>query len=412
MRPRYSIIPSAAVYDRRLKGRDLHVLNVLGVAADSDSGWCWRSQREMGEEIGCSRATVQASIARLVDAGYVEVRQRRRKDGGDASNAFRVVMDVSDETVARAEEEAFRREDAEGDDSGAAIGEGEWAREGGADEPPPANMLAPPASPELAPPASPELAPPASPELAPIRTTQSNDPSLTVTPPAPQGAKETRAPRRGGADEGEEADDGFAAFEAAWREAEPRHATDRMRPARSVWRGLSEADRAAAADPDVIRAFVADQRRARRTTLAAPLTYLRERMFARIKPASATSGGGGFVPVVGYGRAWWCRWVGYAGPGNRDAEGRPLRGAMMARQMAERARQGTPEGAPLAEAQALERAAAGYVAIRVDSAEFEAWRAWWAARGIELPRPDRVEVIHLPAASPEAWEARAREAAE
>lgn len=68
---RYSIIPGAAATDRRLKGRDLQVLALLGRHTDR-RGWCRRSQVEMAKELGCGRATLFRAMLRLLDLGYVE----------------------------------------------------------------------------------------------------------------------------------------------------------------------------------------------------------------------------------------------------------------------------------------------------------------------------------------------------
>lgn len=50
----------------------------------------------MARELGCGRATVQRSIARLVDAGYLEHRVKFRESGGDTAHEYRVVLDVPD----------------------------------------------------------------------------------------------------------------------------------------------------------------------------------------------------------------------------------------------------------------------------------------------------------------------------
>lgn len=69
--PRYSIIPGDAATDRRLKGRDLQVLCVLGTNTDKQ-GWCRRSQVKLAKQIGCGRATVSRALERLTMFGYVE----------------------------------------------------------------------------------------------------------------------------------------------------------------------------------------------------------------------------------------------------------------------------------------------------------------------------------------------------
>jgi Helix-turn-helix domain len=90
--PRFSIIPAGAVTDTRLEPRDLQVLCLLGRHTD-DSGWCSRSQVKMARELKCGRATVQRAIGRLVEAGWLQHRPTTRRDGGDCSHDYRVMLD-------------------------------------------------------------------------------------------------------------------------------------------------------------------------------------------------------------------------------------------------------------------------------------------------------------------------------
>lgn len=93
--PRLSIIPAAAITDRRLEPRDLQVLCLLGRHID-DKGWCRRSQVKIAKELGCGRATVQRSLARLADAGYVQKRLHPRDSGADGAHDYRVILDVAE----------------------------------------------------------------------------------------------------------------------------------------------------------------------------------------------------------------------------------------------------------------------------------------------------------------------------
>lgn len=90
--PRLSIIPAGAVTDTRLEPRDLQLLCLLGRHTD-DKGWCCRSQVKMARELSCGRATVQRSLERLDDAGWVEHRPEVRSDGGDQAHFYRVILD-------------------------------------------------------------------------------------------------------------------------------------------------------------------------------------------------------------------------------------------------------------------------------------------------------------------------------
>lgn len=97
--PRFSIIPAAAVTDPRLEGRDLQVLCLFGRHIDRN-GWCRRSQVKMAGELGCARSTLQASIDRLVEAGWL-IKRGEKADvhaPGERSSAFeyRVMLDTPD----------------------------------------------------------------------------------------------------------------------------------------------------------------------------------------------------------------------------------------------------------------------------------------------------------------------------
>ncbi|WP_416358208.1 helix-turn-helix domain-containing protein [Aureimonas phyllosphaerae] len=90
--PRYAILPADAVTDPALSGPDLKVLALLGRHIDK-KGWCTRAQKRMADELSIARGTLQRSLGRLVDAGYVEVEQVQRRDGGQAANRYRVILD-------------------------------------------------------------------------------------------------------------------------------------------------------------------------------------------------------------------------------------------------------------------------------------------------------------------------------
>jgi hypothetical protein len=99
--PRLSIIPAGAVTDRSLEPRDLQVLCLLGRHLDK-LGWCVRSQVKMAAELDCGRSSVQRSLDRLYEAGWVERKQRGAIVGEDdpgrpsMSHAYRVRLDRDD----------------------------------------------------------------------------------------------------------------------------------------------------------------------------------------------------------------------------------------------------------------------------------------------------------------------------
>jgi hypothetical protein len=112
-KPRLSIIPAGAIFDRSLEPRDLQVIGLLGCHTDK-AGWCRRSQVKMAVQLGCGRASVQRSLERLCDAGWV---QKKRppwsNEGGQPSHSYmyRVVLDRDDYV-------SLSNDDDEGDDSG------------------------------------------------------------------------------------------------------------------------------------------------------------------------------------------------------------------------------------------------------------------------------------------------------
>lgn len=99
MSPRLSIIPAGAVTDSALEGRDLQVLCLLG-RHTNEHGWCSRSQVKMAKELNCGRATLQRSLDRLYDAGWVQKKRRDPEQDVNthpsSSYAYRVILDRDD----------------------------------------------------------------------------------------------------------------------------------------------------------------------------------------------------------------------------------------------------------------------------------------------------------------------------
>ncbi len=103
--PRYSIIPAAAVLDQGIERGDLRVLCFLGTHTDK-LGWCFLSQVTIAAELGCSRSTVQRSLARLNAAGYVQTRvSDPNSSRPHACHAYRVIMDRDDPSIGPSESE-------------------------------------------------------------------------------------------------------------------------------------------------------------------------------------------------------------------------------------------------------------------------------------------------------------------
>lgn len=70
--------------------RELQVYINLARFADHD-GVAWPSVARLAELCSCSDRTVRYALTRLKDVGAVEVRERRRDDGGKTSNEYTIL---------------------------------------------------------------------------------------------------------------------------------------------------------------------------------------------------------------------------------------------------------------------------------------------------------------------------------
>ena len=91
--PRYSVIPSRAVYDTRLTPRAMRVLCALGVHSDSD-GWCFPDQKTIAKDLAMSRARVSGAIVELAEFGYIACELRVQKGKGMRGLWYRVILDT------------------------------------------------------------------------------------------------------------------------------------------------------------------------------------------------------------------------------------------------------------------------------------------------------------------------------
>lgn len=148
---RFCIIPARALGDKRLNRTDIMVLNALGMFGDKH-GWSFPSTRTIGEMINSHRTSVSDALAKLVECGYIESRQRYRQDGGQTSNEYRILFDAPSEQ-----------------------GQFELTIPLNQDLPPVADSL-PPCSESTTPPCSGTATPPVAQPL------HRNDPSLTTAP--------------------------------------------------------------------------------------------------------------------------------------------------------------------------------------------------------------------------------------
>ncbi|MCX5571468.1 helix-turn-helix domain-containing protein [Kaistia nematophila] len=258
MSPHLSIIPAAAVVDGRLEGRDLQVLALLGIHTDRE-GWCTRSQVRMARELGCGRATVQRSLGRLIEAGYVQQRALFRKDGGDRSHEYRVLLDEVRPAEFITEVDAS----AEADEQA-----------GSAADPLPTGGQGCPPSMGTGVPAH---------GWAPNRTTLSSNDS----------ERETRAARR---DPAQEKRDALAAAEAdepfiTWFRSWPTSASDSILRTHAAWLGLTEAERTEAVRCS--EAAVANHTISlRRKGCYSATTYLEEKRWKMLPEGVSAKAGG------------------------------------------------------------------------------------------------------------------------
>ena len=90
---RYSIIPTVALEDDRVTAQDLRILATLGSFLDKNYE-CFPSQAQIAERAKCSRQTVNKSLQRLADYGYIQVIGSAR-GGLKRALRYRVILDVN-----------------------------------------------------------------------------------------------------------------------------------------------------------------------------------------------------------------------------------------------------------------------------------------------------------------------------
>lgn len=253
--PRLSIIPAGAITDRSLEPRDLQVLCLLGRHTDH-AGWCRRSQVKMAGELHCSRGSVQNSLERLVNAGWVE-KQRRDKEVEEAgkhpsrSYAYRVLLD-HDQT------------EGESDGTEVEVDEPESYAETASDEGGCQPVGTGGANPELARGANPGLA-----RGANTYVGTKNDPSITI-PLEREGERDARARL-----------DRKEKFVAKFQQRWPTAAADDQQRTRYAADALTEAEEAealAGIDP-----FLAELKRLKRQNVVAGWRYLEEKRWTLLE---------------------------------------------------------------------------------------------------------------------------------
>lgn len=94
MTQRFSIVPAKAVGDNDLTDEVFRTLAALGIYGDKH-GWCWPSNKTIGNVLGKSPRTVRRHIAALARAGYVNVSPRFDKK--QQSNKIQIKFDFPEE---------------------------------------------------------------------------------------------------------------------------------------------------------------------------------------------------------------------------------------------------------------------------------------------------------------------------
>jgi hypothetical protein len=91
--PRYTIFAARAVFDEQLTPFDIRVLAALGTYSDKQ-GWCYPRQAEIARRCSMSRQSVNTSIKRLAEHGYIQVTPQV-SDKGQQVNIYRVLLDLN-----------------------------------------------------------------------------------------------------------------------------------------------------------------------------------------------------------------------------------------------------------------------------------------------------------------------------
>ena len=77
-----------------LKGKPSEMQSIyLWICQHSDSdGLCFPKKATIGREAGCSHNTVDKYLKQLVDDGFLDIKQRRNKDGKNTSNEYQLLI--------------------------------------------------------------------------------------------------------------------------------------------------------------------------------------------------------------------------------------------------------------------------------------------------------------------------------
>ena len=89
MSQRFSIVLAEAVVDDRVSPSALRVLEALGMYVDAN-GQCVESLSNIARNLNFTEQALAKQIKALRDAGYVEITEMRRNDGGRAANLYTI----------------------------------------------------------------------------------------------------------------------------------------------------------------------------------------------------------------------------------------------------------------------------------------------------------------------------------
>lgn len=353
---RLSIIPAGAVTDPLIEPRDLQVLALLGRHTNRQ-GWCFRSQVKMAEELRCGRATVQRSLDRLYQAGWVERRLRSRMSVAadpahpHTAHAYRVKLDreVPDEII-------FSDDDGGPEEGGCpSVGTPPDA----ADQ---AGMV------------------PADGQGVPTQDGQGGAHTYVGT----HVNDDSEGNDSNGERDARARDDriGVKKFKAVW----PTANTDAHGPIEREWAGLSVDDQRAAIEG--VERFLTALAGNGRKRVPSGATYLRERKWVGLPDRQAKPE---FVTFDPWSREWWAWFLA------RIDRGDPVRVALeMAKQQVVRRRCEKVSAMPPDDV---------IIALKPfpsDGYVLGAWRPWFAERGLHLPQWRERIWVFLPGPEPPA----------
>jgi len=159
--------PIIAFEDQRMNCAALRVLGILCSYADKD-GYCYPSQATIAKRLNVSRPAVNRQIQVLEKLGYVEVKRRSAKSGGETSCLYRIITPNI--------ELEYCAEDAEP----------QWLPETDRLDvtPPVTSDVTPPVTSDVTPPVTSDVTPPVTSDVTPPVTSDVTPPvTPDVTPP-------------------------------------------------------------------------------------------------------------------------------------------------------------------------------------------------------------------------------------